>query len=418
MSQMALVGQKARIGILLTSGEAEAKKEDLIDITRRVPARPWLKKAPEHFMVHRKKIMGELSHRWRPPMDGFPGDVSIAEYIKFNYGSDFDIDYIHPKDITEARLKSNDINFLLIYDLLEAFHIEKTMNTFQRFRDALQRAGNVFPNVEYQQLINSKITYYNYLHEKGIPIVPTITITSHQWKDRVKQLAGKGGALAATVEIINEIQRRGLENYICKPEYGQEAHAVQFFDVTNTKAETVKDHFEWNFSKYPGIIIQENIDDFGENENSPELRMYFVGHRYQYTTVLFDTGCKTLVDEGGTLKLPACINFLACKALAMRTVKCMPDVTLMRNGRNILMPKLLTRVDIGCIRNGIFNPWVNEVEFVPSLFIEHHKHPMDSRLAEQMVRITKLYLRQDKTRRLSKRKVLKRGELASFARRP
>jgi len=255
--------------------------------------------------------------------------------------------------------------------------------------------------------------YYNYFHEKGIPIAPTITITRQQWKDRVAKLAGKGGALAATAEVIDEIRRRGIEKYICKPEYGQEACALKCF-WPDSKVEDVKDHLEWNFGAFPGIIIQENIDNFGENEKCPELRMYFAGHEYQYTTVLFDKGCKTLVHEGGTLKLPSNIDFLSCKALATRTVKCMPDITLKRDGRNVVMPKLLTRVDVGTVRNGIFNPWVNEVEFVPSLFLEHHQHPMDSRLGEEMVRITKLYVRSAKTRRLPQTKALKEGKLNTF----
>merc|ERR1719428_408089 len=98
---------KTRIGILLTVGEAEAKKEDLIDITKRSPARPWLKMAPEKLKVHRPAGRGGVSWVRRTAMDGYPEDVSVGEYVKFNYGSEFEIDYIHPHEVSAARLKTN-----------------------------------------------------------------------------------------------------------------------------------------------------------------------------------------------------------------------------------------------------------------------------------------------------------------------
>merc|ERR1711963_86133 len=56
------------------------------------------------------------------------------------------------------------------------------------------------------------------------------------------------------------------------------------------------------------------------------------------------------------------------------------------------LPKLLTRVDMGCLRNGSFDPWINEVEFVPSLYVEDHNKPVDASLGDQMMRISQQLL--------------------------
>jgi hypothetical protein len=53
------------------------------------------------------------------------------------------------------------------------------------------------------------------------------------------------------------------------------------------------------------------------------------------------------------------------------------------------LPKLLTRLDMGCYRDGEFRPFVNEIEFVPSLYIEDHSHVSDGWVAEQMVCISR-----------------------------
>merc|ERR1712032_674504 len=67
-------------------------------------------------------------------------------------------------------------------------------------------------------------------------------------------------------------------------------------------------------------------------------------------------------------------------------------IKLRRGGQDVALPTLLTRVDMGCVRNGVFDPWVNEVEFVPSMYIEDHRCPLDALLGEQMVKITKQFL--------------------------
>jgi hypothetical protein len=401
---------KIRVGVLLTVGEQEGNKFELVCERRRIPARPWVKETPEDFFIERPATQRKAGTAV-PPVVGIPGDVSIAEYVKFHHGDNFEIDYIRPEEITTQRLKSNDMNFLLIYDLLEAFHLDKKGEVFKRFREALHQAGNVFPSLEYQEFVNSKLLYYNHFKKNNIPIAPTITVSTQEWQARVGHLANQGGASAVAMEILEEVQRQGFTKFIAKPVYGQEAIGCKIFTTAEVKAGEFTRFLKKNFEKFPGLIIQDFIKDFGDTKQSPELRMYFVGREYQFTAIATNTKTYTLKEDGvgGTLNLPAEIDLQALKALANRAMDNMPAIKL----GNTSLPKLLTRVDMGCIRNGVFNPWVNEVEFVPSMYIEDHRCPLDALLGEQMVKITKQFVRSSRRHERSAAAAAPRAALGS-----
>merc|ERR1719329_742418 len=114
----------------------------------------------------------------------------MGAYIQSKYGRMFDVDFIEPKDISAARLKGNAINFLLTYDLLEAFHTDKKkgpnkMAVYNTLCDVLKKAHNVFPNYDFQQFVYSKLLYYSHFTKAGLPILPTITLSQAQWNDEV-----------------------------------------------------------------------------------------------------------------------------------------------------------------------------------------------------------------------------------------
>jgi len=404
---------KVRIGVLLTVGEQEGNKFELVNEKKRIPARPWVKETPEDFFIERPAAQRK-SGVAVPPLVGIPGDVSIAEYIKFNHGDNFEIDYIHPKDINTERLKSNDINFLLIYDLLEAFHLDKKGEVFRTFRTALHEAGNVFPSLEYQEFVNSKLLYYNHFKQNNIPIAPTITVSTEEWQARVAQVSRQGGPSVVALEILEEVKRQGFTKFIAKPVYGQEAIGCRIFTTADVKAGDFTRFLKKNFEKFPGLIIQDFIKDFGDTKQSPELRMYFVGREYQFTACATNERTYTLKEDGvgGTLNLPPHIDLHALKALANRAMDNMPAIKLRKEDKEVVLPKLLTRVDMGCIRNGVFDPWVNEVEFVPSMYIEDHRCPLDALLGEQMVKITRQFLRRQRVQVGSPPRRFARGSAA------
>jgi len=68
--------------------------------------------------------------------------------VKMYHGDIFEVDYIRPREISKERLAQNDINFLIIYDLLESFHIDRSRGkrVYHQLLAAVHSLDNVFPN--------------------------------------------------------------------------------------------------------------------------------------------------------------------------------------------------------------------------------------------------------------------------------
>merc|ERR1711964_223384 len=256
----------------------------------------------------------------------------------------------------------------------------KDKKIYNTLKECLETADNIFPPHEYQQLIYSKIKYYNYLKSQNISIAPTITMTTEEYKAM--------GSVAALRKIVDTATTEGWGRFICKPVYGQEAKDAYFFRPTQKKA--LAKYLDRCMKKYPGIVIQKEIPDFGNAKKSPELRMYYVGNTYQYSVSANENCVVRPKDEGGSFETP----LGSLKNRSKKILRKLPTIT-MRNGKKL--PRLLTRIDMGYIVDGKYNPFVNELEFVPSLYSEdcaHHKDRLiDAELGHQMVRITRKYVK-------------------------
>jgi len=123
------------------------------------------------------------------------------------HGNTFEVDYIRPKEISKERLAQNDINFIIIYDVLEAFHIDRSRGkrVYHNFVDAIRSSDNVFPNWELQDFIGSKLIYYNHFKNVGIPIVPTYTLTRDEFTMKVANEIAAGGIDGAMDRVTGEI---------------------------------------------------------------------------------------------------------------------------------------------------------------------------------------------------------------------
>ena len=160
-----------KIGIVLNYKNAEKKKDELYCLN----SEKWLKidKIHQPFSIMRKN------------KKCIPADVAIGVFLESFKDPDVKIiiDYILPDEISIPRFKSNHIVFIIIYDLLEAFHLSNKSH-FQNFKHTLQNSPNVYPPYIYQKFINNKCTYYSYLAAKKIPVAPTHCITKEKWLNR------------------------------------------------------------------------------------------------------------------------------------------------------------------------------------------------------------------------------------------
>jgi len=153
--------------------------------------------------------------------------------------------------------------------------------------------------------------------------------------------------------------------------------------------------------KYPGLIFQKFITGFGESVEIPEVRMYYVGREYQFSMVATETKIYCLSEDGhkpmgrrqnGMTKLPKGADLLTLKNIALKVIDFLQSKVSLTSADGSRLPLLMTRVDMGVMRDGEFKPWVNEVEYVPSYYVENHTHPIEGVVARQCALIARKYL--------------------------
>jgi hypothetical protein len=353
-----------KIGILLTRAKSEKKKDELVNINSN--KRPWLREIyysnPEFY-----KQFSVISSKGKLSV---PGDVSIGMYISWNW-KNTEIDYILPQDISVNRLHSNDINFMIIYDLIESFHVDSP-KIYRKLENTLKQCKNIYPPYDYQKFINNKCNYITHLERKKDAIIPTKCIMTDYFK--------KHGLSKCMDMLENHISKYKWDKFIGKPVFGQESIDFKKFDkFTESK---VSKYMKAGFKKYPGLIFQKYIDGF--DKSNPEVRFYFFGNKFKYSVITTDTTVKIPKEELGTEKIPT-RNALIKKAKI--TLSNLPPIIM--KGKK--MPRLLTRIDVACQKK-YAKPWlVNEVEFVPSLYIQDINYIPEILMGDQMIKITKAF---------------------------
>ena len=327
-------------------------------------------------------------------------DVAMGLYIEFNFPYVV-VDYIMPEEISTRRFKKNDIVFVIIYDLLESFHLsDKTK--FNKYKCALKNSKNVYPPYSYQKFINNKCTYYKYLANKDIPVAPTHCVTKQKWfiKNPEKYIDN----------LIKKVKCNKWESIITKPVYGQESK--DFSKFLACKSKSCKDcenksckncesknsensdklslkcqknkmmrYFAKNIPKYNSIVVQEYIKGF--DKNNPEIRTYFINGKYLYSIITTNTKFGRAVQEGGKFKFPN-KNWKYIMKLAQDVMDTLPKFDL----PGVLENPILTRIDIGSgLENVPYGYFINEVEFVPSLYIENHSEPIIQKISESLIAV-------------------------------
>ena len=323
-----------------------------------------------------------------------------------------EIDFIKPKDITPKRLKKNDINFMIIYDLLEAFHNDKNdqKKEFTRIARIISKAPNIYPNFNYQKFINDKSKYIEYLKKKKVPIIPTFKITC----DKIKELGFK----KAAEHIIKRVKKNNWKKFITKPIFGQESIDFYAYKQGYDKAKTELVKYLKKISgikycqnkkikikkikkiKYPGILIQEYLEGF--DKDKPEIRMYFFDNdNYKYSVITHNGKVDLPTSEFGKLKISSKkLNDL--KRFAKQILKKTPEIKI----NSIVLPKAMTRIDIAT-SNSFGKPYnVNELEFVPSLYVQDVlKTIPEIHLGNAFNKVLKKYTAESKRKKkLSKKK--------------
>jgi hypothetical protein len=247
---------------------------------------------------------------------------------------------------------------------------------FEKFKTTLQNSDNIYPPYEYQKFINNKCSYYKYLADKKIPVAPTYCITRKKWFKR--------DADRYVRKVLNKIKYNKWKSFITKPVYGQESKDFAKF-VTEESIDTqfvkLKRYLSKNIPKYKSIVIQEYIPGF--DKSNPEYRTYFIDGVYAYTVITTDKRVGTPVQEGGKFKVPGS-KWKYIMRFSKKVMDSLPKFNLPGN----LKSPILTRIDIGSGLEGVpHSLFVNEVEFVPSLYIEDQNFPVVEELAKSLLNV-------------------------------
>lgn len=348
-----------KIGILITRANAEKKKDELVLISSR--KRPWLSEIydPSKHKSLSIKSNGKLY---------VPGDVSIGFYILWNW-KNVEVDFIHPHEISPKRLSSNDMNFMIIYDLIESFHVDSN-EIYTKFKNTLKHCKNIYPPYEYQKFINNKCNYITHLSSKKKSVIPTQCITREFFKQN---------GLEKTIQYLKGVvDKKKWTQFIGKPILGQESIDFAKFETTGDRSLGV--YIKRCMSKYPGLIFQKYIEGF--DKSNPEIRLYYIGNEYKYSVVTTDKTVKIPKSEKGTAEIKQHKELIS---FGNSVLASLPKINI--EGKHL--PRLLTRIDIACQKD-YEKPWyVNEIEFVPSLYIQDVNFIPDIDMGDNMIKICK-----------------------------
>jgi len=372
-----------RIGIVLNYKRAEKKKDELLNINSK--KMKWLAFAKEKYShggaVHSKMLIRKGDKLF------VPDDVAIGLYIESHYPG-ITIDYINPDEISTSRFKKNHLVFIIIYDLLESFHLSDK-SKFIKFKNALKNSKNVYPPYEYQKFINNKCTYYKYLSNKHIPVAPTYCLTKEKWYSRNPD--------KYVTNLLSKIKHNKWESVVAKPVYGQESiDFAKFMKCENQNKESLNcnknsmmKYFSRVLPKYKSIVIQEYIKGF--DKSNPEFRTFFINGKYMYMIVTTDVRVDAPKQEGGKFNIPDKIyNYVL--SFTREVMSSLPKLDLDSEFKN----PIVTRIDIGSGLEGVpYELFVNEIEFVPSLYAEELNpdvYPVIGTIAESLVEVAGKYM--------------------------
>jgi len=337
------------VGFIITPFVSdEVSKNELVEIT---DTRPWLSSVPSKFMVQigDKKYVGD--------------DISIAYYVK-TY-TQHNVKIISPlEEDADKKVLSCDICFLIIFDLLEAFHTLPS-RLFQKVRK-LFIMPNVYPSYSYQHFVNHKNIYYDYLKVNGVNIIPNLYISAKDFENNREDC----------IKRVTHMEPGDDGKIIGKPMLGQERIDFQVFYPKFT-SERFEQYLEKMFKSYDGILFQPYIKNLDKNF---EYKVMFIGNEVEYAVMV-----KNEVNDDVFVDIHD-ESFQETLQYAKFAFSKLPPITF--NGKEV--SRLMTRIDLSCC-HGEDRFFVSEIEFVPSLFLPNIEKNMniqvDALLGQQVEKI-------------------------------
>tara|TARA_Y100000389_G_C17423018_1_gene497857 strand:- start:363 stop:1403 length:1041 start_codon:yes stop_codon:yes gene_type:complete len=276
-------------------------------------------------------------------------DIALAYLIKTRFVG-IDVDIITPKEISNQRLKKNDINFVIGYDIINVINDDPPVKQFtgqsglEKLDKMYQSSSNkLFPSYPFMSFLWDKKKYLQHLEKNKIPISPTIFI-----KKNVKPH-----------DLLKKIKLKKWKNFIIKPIGGTIAYGLGIFN-TNECSQNISllnDYFDEENKYYDEYLVQEKIEGFSK---FGEIKTFWIDGKLSYavnTPGASSPGETYVVQE--EIK-PDVLN--QCEKIGKKIFETLPKIPF---NRKKTLPVLI-RIDFACCKNNknkkAINYFVNEIE--------------------------------------------------------
>jgi len=336
------------------------KDTDLVEDAKYVGDASFLDDLPDKYRVDPESK--EYLKNCEPGTKGFAhADVAIPWYIHKNF-PDVEVDMIFPEDITLKRLRSNLVNFVIGYDVINS--VFEGPERYDQMTRIFKGCGNIMPSWKVQDFIYYKSKYMQACIDSGVPMAPTI-------------LSFKGQRTPAG--LLKQIKARGWKTFVMKQ--SMMAFSLGFRKLTVEECENdpkiLRDYFK-DYADCPEYVVQEAIEGFTRNW---ETRVFWFNGEFLYAiankaAVSTEDGQERIVTGDD---IPE--EFLEnAKRIGREALKVLPQLTT-PNGHPV--PMTLIRTDIGCSDSPIHDKdanwdpngktfFLNEIEYGGTTYFVRH----------------------------------------------
>ena len=276
-------------------------------------------------------------------------DIALAYLMKTKFVG-VTIDIIQPKDITNQRLKKNDINFVIGYDVINVINDDPPVKKFsgQKGLEKLDKiyqtkSNNVFPSYPFMSFLWDKKKYLQHLEKNKIPISPTIFI-----KKNISPLS-----------LLQKIKQKKWKDFIIKPIGGTIAYGLGIFNTKECSENIflLNEYFEEENKYYDEYLVQEKIDGFSKYG---EIKTFWIDGKLSYAV---NTPGATSPNQTYVVKEEIQQDVLNyCEKIGEKIFKILPKIPF--NKKKTL--PVLIRIDFACCKKNknqkATNYFVNEIE--------------------------------------------------------
>ena len=276
-------------------------------------------------------------------------DIALAYLIKTKFVG-VDIDIIKPNEISNQRLKKNDINYVIGYDIINVINDDPPIRQFkgQKGLEKLDniyklKTNNVFPSYQFMSFLWDKKKYLQHLEKNKIPISPTLFISK-----KVNHS-----------QLLKDIKRKKWVNFIIKPIGGTIAYGLGIFNYNECieNDALLNDYFEEENKYYDEYLVQEKIDGFSKYG---EIKTFWIDGKLSYVV---NTPGATSPGETYVVKEEINKDILnKCEKIGEKIFEILPKISF---NRKKTIPVLI-RIDFACCKNNrdkkVNNYFVNEIE--------------------------------------------------------